>query len=127
MSATSNLLIILPLHGHDSSQDLSIHFSMVLMSGIPTKVEGLPGLAFFATKPCTSFKCLVNNYLAQYATMQMPTLHFHFDPTFVHSLSFRAKLGGHGVAGGGETWLISSFGPKPKNILKNHYFVIKTS
>jgi hypothetical protein len=30
--------------------------------------------------------------LAQYATMQVPTLHFHFDPTFVHSLSFRAKL-----------------------------------
>jgi hypothetical protein len=29
------------------------------------KVEGLPGLAFFAIKPCTSFKCLVNNHLAQ--------------------------------------------------------------
>jgi hypothetical protein len=26
-------------------------------------------LAFAATKPCTSFKCLVNNHLAQYATM----------------------------------------------------------
>jgi hypothetical protein len=32
--------------------------------------------------------------LAQYVTMQMPILHFHFDPTFVHSLSFWAKLGG---------------------------------
>jgi hypothetical protein len=36
--------------------------------GPPLKVEGLPCLAFFATKPCTSFKCLVNNHLAQYAT-----------------------------------------------------------
>jgi hypothetical protein len=26
-------------------------------------------LAFSTTKPCTSFKCLVNNHLAQYATM----------------------------------------------------------
>jgi hypothetical protein len=51
-------------------------------------------LAFFATKPCSSFKCVLNNHLAQYATKQVPTLHFHFDPTFVHSLSFRAKLGG---------------------------------
>ncbi len=58
------------------------------------EVESLPGLAFFATKPCTSFKCLINNHLAQYVTMQMPILHFHFDPTFVHSLSFWAKLGG---------------------------------
>jgi hypothetical protein len=32
--------------------------------------------------------------LAQYVTMQVPTLHLHFDPTFVHSLSFRAILGG---------------------------------
>jgi hypothetical protein len=37
--------------------------------GPPTEVEGLPSLAFFATKPCTSFKCLVNNHLAQYVTM----------------------------------------------------------
>jgi hypothetical protein len=29
-------------------------------------VEGLPGLAFSATKPCTSFKCLVNSHFAQY-------------------------------------------------------------
>jgi hypothetical protein len=36
----------------------------------------------------------------QYATMQVPTLHFHFDPTFIQSLSFRAKLGGQGVVGG---------------------------
>jgi hypothetical protein len=64
------------------------------------EVEGLPSLAFSATKPRTSFKCLVNNHLAQYATMQVPTLHIHFDPTFVHSLSFLAKLGGQGGAGG---------------------------
>ncbi len=32
--------------------------------GPPAKVEGLPGLAFFTTKPCTFFKCLVNNHLA---------------------------------------------------------------
>ncbi len=37
--------------------------------GPPLEVEGLPSLAFAATKPCTSFKCLVNNHLAQYATM----------------------------------------------------------
>jgi hypothetical protein len=53
----------------------------------PSEVENLLGLAFFATKPCTSFKCLVNNHLASYATMQMLTLHFHFDPTFIHFLS----------------------------------------
>jgi hypothetical protein len=70
------------------------------------EVEGLLGLAFFPTKPCTSFKCLINNHLAQYATMQVPTLHFHFDPTFVHSLSFRGKLGGQGVADGWETWSV---------------------
>jgi hypothetical protein len=52
------------------------------------KIEGLTSLAFSATKPNTSFKCLVNNHLAQYATMQVLILHFHFDPTFVHSLSF---------------------------------------
>ncbi len=67
---------------------------------LPLEVENLPSLAFSTTKPCTSFKCLVNNHLAQYATMQMPTLHFHFDPTFVHSLSFRTKLGGQGGASG---------------------------
>jgi hypothetical protein len=33
--------------------------------GPPIEVERLPGLAFFATKPCTSFKCLVSNHLAQ--------------------------------------------------------------
>ncbi len=63
-----------------------------------SKVESLPNLAFSATKPCTSFKCLVNNHLAQYATVQVLILHFHFDPTFVHSLSFQAKLGGQGSA-----------------------------
>jgi hypothetical protein len=83
--------------------------------GPPAEVEGLPSLDFFATKPCTSFKCLVNNHLAQYATMQVPTLHFHFDPTFVHSLSFRAKLGGQRSASGWEAYSVSSFGPKPKN------------
>ncbi len=60
----------------------------------PTKVEGLLGLAFSTTKPCTSFKCLVNKHLTQYVTMQVPILHFHFDRTFVYSLSFRTKLGG---------------------------------
>ncbi len=58
------------------------------------EVEGILGLTFFATKPYTSFKCLVNNHLAQYAIMQILVLHFHFDPTFIHSLSFWAKLGG---------------------------------
>jgi hypothetical protein len=62
--------------------------------GPPTEVKGLLGMAFSATKPCTSFQCLVNNHLAQYVTMQVLTLHFHFDPTFIHSLSFQAKLGG---------------------------------
>jgi hypothetical protein len=60
-------------------------------------------------------QCLVNNHLAQYATMQVLTLHFHFDPTFVHSLSFRAKLGGQRSASGWKTCLVSSSGPKPKN------------
>jgi hypothetical protein len=78
------------------------------------EVESLPCLAFSATKPCTSFKCLVNNHLAQYATMQVPTLHFHFDPTFVHSLSFQAKLGGQVGASGWKTWSISSSEPTPK-------------
>jgi hypothetical protein len=78
-------------------------------------VEGLPGLAFFATKLCTSFKCLINNHLAQYATMQMLTLHFHFDSTCVHSLSFRAKLGGQRSASGWVAWSDSTSGPKPKN------------
>jgi hypothetical protein len=68
--------------------------------GFPLEVEGLPTLAFSATKPCTSFKCLVNNHLAQCATMQMPTLHFHFDLTFVHFLSFQAKFGGQGGVDG---------------------------
>jgi hypothetical protein len=82
--------------------------------GPPVVIEGLPGLDFYATKPCTSFKCLVNSYFAQYATMQLPTLHFHLDPTFVHSLSFRAKLGGQRNASGWEACLVSNSGPKPK-------------
>jgi hypothetical protein len=40
--------------------------------GFFSEVEGFPGLAFFVIKPCTSFKCLVNNHLAQYVTMQVP-------------------------------------------------------
>jgi hypothetical protein len=43
---------------------------------------------------------LVNNHLAQYATMEVRILHFHFDPTFVLSLSFLAKLGAEGDVGG---------------------------
>ncbi len=35
--------------------------------GFLLEVEGLSSLAFFAIKPCTSFKCLVNNHLATYA------------------------------------------------------------
>jgi len=65
-----------------------------------SKVKALPCLVFFATKLCTSFKCLIINHLAQYATMQVPTLHFHFDLTFIHFLSFPAILGGQGGAGG---------------------------
>ncbi len=86
--------------------------------GPPIEVEGFPGLTFFAIKLCTSFKCLVNNHLAQYATMEMLILHFHFDPTFVYYLSFWAKLGGQGGASGWETWLVSSSGPRPKNTKK---------
>jgi len=65
-----------------------------------SQVEGFPGLTFSTTKPCTSFKCLVNNHLAQYVTMQVPPLHFHFNPTFVHYLSFRATLSGQGGVSG---------------------------
>jgi hypothetical protein len=36
--------------------------------------------------------------LAQYGTMQVPILHFHFNSTFIHSLSFRAILSGQGGA-----------------------------
>jgi hypothetical protein len=64
--------------------------------------------------------------LTKYATKQVPTLHFHFDPTFVHSLSFQAILGGQRGAGGREVWWVSRFGPKPKNIKEvSLYFVIK--
>ncbi len=82
--------------------------------GPPATVEGLLGLDFFATKPCTSFKCLVNSHFAQYATVQLPTLQFHLDPTCVHSLSFRAKLGGQRSANGWVAWSNSTSGPKPK-------------
>jgi hypothetical protein len=43
---------------------------------------------FSITKPCTSFKCLVNNHLIEYVIMQVPTLNFHFDLAFIHYLSF---------------------------------------
>ncbi len=69
MNIISSLLIIPPLHNHGISQNANIHFSMVLMSRTFSKVESLPSLAFSTTKPCTSFKCLVNNHLAQYVTM----------------------------------------------------------
>ncbi len=69
MSAINSLLIILHVQDHGISQDASIHFSMVLMSMTFSKVEGFLGLTFFTTQPCTSFKCLVNNHLAKYATM----------------------------------------------------------
>jgi hypothetical protein len=64
---------------------------------------------------------LVNNHLAQYVTMQMSTLHFHFNPTFIHSLSFQTKLGGQGFIGW-ETWSVSSSKPKQKNIKKKSLF-----
>jgi hypothetical protein len=48
--------------------------------------------------------------------MQMPTLYFHFDLTFVHFLSFQAKLSGQRGADGSEAWSVSSFELKPKNI-----------
>jgi len=38
--------------------------------------------------------------MAQYATMQVPTLQFHFNATFVHFLSFQAKLDGQQGVGG---------------------------
>jgi hypothetical protein len=71
-------------------------------------------LDFSATKPCTCAKCLVNNHLAQYAIVQMLTLHFHFDPTFVHSLSFRVKLGGQRSASAWEACsvLVPDLNPK---------------
>jgi len=45
--------------------------------------------------------------LAEYATMQVPILHFHFDSTFIHGVS------------GEKVWSVSSFGPKPKIIKIN--------
>jgi len=83
--------------------------------GPPAAVEGLPRFDFSTTKPCTSFKCCVNSHFAQYATVQLWTLHFHLDPTFVQSLSFRARLGGQITASGWEACSVSSSGPKPKN------------
>ncbi len=109
-----NFLIISPFHNHCISQNASVHLGMVLMSRTSCSSWGLLGLDFFATKSCTSFKCLVNSHFAQYATVQLPTLHFHFDLTFVHSLSFRAKLGGQRRASGWEACSVSSSGPKPK-------------
>jgi hypothetical protein len=68
---------------------------------------------------------LMNNHLAQYATMQMPTLHFHFERTFIHFLSFRTKLDGQGGVGGWKTWSVSSSRPKPKNIKSKSLFCNK--
>jgi hypothetical protein len=76
------------MYSHGISQDATFILAWFLCQGPFSKLEGLPSLAFFATKSCTSLKCLVNNHLAQYVKMQVPTLDFHFDPTFVHSLSF---------------------------------------
>ncbi len=64
------------------------------------EIESFLGLAFFVIKRCTFFKCLVKNHLAKYATMQMPTLHFHFGPTFIHFLCFKTILGGQAGVGG---------------------------
>jgi hypothetical protein len=36
-----------------------------------SKIESLLVLTFFATKPCTSFKCLVINHFTTYVLMQM--------------------------------------------------------
>jgi hypothetical protein len=83
------------------------------------EIKGLQGLAFSTTKPCTSFKCLVNNHLVEYATMQMTTLHFNFYPIFIHSLSFLAILGGEGDVDGWEAWSVSSSRFKPKIIKAN--------
>jgi hypothetical protein len=58
---------------------------------------------------------LVNNHLAQYTTVQVLTLHFHFDPTFVHSLSFRTKLSEQRSASGWGVWSDSCSEHKPKN------------
>jgi hypothetical protein len=58
---------------------------------------------------------LVNNHLAQYTTVQVLTLHFHFGPTFVHSLSFWTKLSGQKGANGWGVWSDSCSEHKPKN------------
>ncbi len=114
MNVTNNLLIIPPLHSHGIFQDASVHFSMSWCQKLPLEVKGFPCLAFFSTKPCTSLKCLVNNHLPQYVTMQMPILHFDFDRTLIHYLSFRTILSGQRGACGWVAWLISNFEPKPK-------------
>ncbi len=60
------------------------------------EIKGLPSLAFSPIKPYISFKCLVNNHLAHYEAMQMPTLHYHFNPSLIHFLSFWTILSGRG-------------------------------
>jgi len=85
---------------HGIFQNANVHFSMVLMSKPFSKVKNLPCLGFFFTKPCTSFKCLVNNHLAQYVIIQVPILHFDFNPTLIHYLSFQAILSGKKGASG---------------------------
>ncbi len=64
MITTNSLLIISPLHGHGISQYANIHFNTVLMSRTSFKSWRPPRFGFLVTKPCTSFKCLVNNHLA---------------------------------------------------------------
>jgi hypothetical protein len=44
------------------------------------KVKGFLRLAFFTIKPCTSFKCLVNNHFTTYVTMQCANFTFPFWP-----------------------------------------------
>jgi hypothetical protein len=121
MNVTNNLLIILPLHNHGVSQDVSVHFSTVLMSKT----------SFISWRPSKfglfcHFKCLVNNHLVAYVTIQMPTLHFHFDRTFIHFLYFRTILSGQGGVGDWEACSVSSSKLNPKIIKEvSLYFVIK--
>jgi hypothetical protein len=66
------------------------------------------------------------NHLTKYATMQVPILHFHLDPTFIYSLSFQAILGGQRSVSGWKAWSVSNFEPKPKTIKEvSLHFVIE--
>ncbi len=48
--------------------------------GPPLEVEGLPSLAFFTTKPYTSFKCLVNNHFCNICDNASANFTFPFWP-----------------------------------------------